>query len=1179
MTSPDGINWTIRSSATDNNWFGITYGNGLFVAVSYSGTGNRVMTSPDGINWTIRNSPADNQWLDVTYGNGLFVAVANTGIGNRVMTSPDGINWTIRNSAEDNTWYGVTYGNGLFVAVSSAGSANRVMTSSDGITWTARSTPVANDWRSVIYGNGMFVAIASSGSGDRVMTSSDGINWTSRVSSSDNSWFSVTYGSGLFVTVARSGTGNRVMTSPDGINWTSRSSAVDNNWYGVTYGNGLFVAVATSGTGNRVMTSGTFTPEATDTPIITFQADMRSLLKDGIFNPNTEKMTVVGNFDDNVSTDWSTHFELTEGEMVDSIWTTSVQINNPNPSFSYKYKILSDNVTNYYNSGWDSPSYWLGDNRSQDKPETNLVLDPVFPAIHLINAEPNNRIDNAFYLPLTETRTFDISGLDDPDFFSITVNEGDIVEILAAPEEGTDLDLDLHVIEFGNFTRIAYSDYNDGLGSEKVVFTVPETADENAQGSKTINFRVAHYSNQTYVSKTNVNSKPRISAESGNYSVSTKALAPQFDGPSEISSQVESDTVVSIFWSEVPGASNYRLSVSRRKNFFQFYASGSITDVEYSGTSAVLNLPTDSVWYYYRVRAFNNTGETSRFSAVDSFYTLNQVQIDLNSDLVAHYTFEGNAVDLTGNNLNGTIIGTVDFPAGRLANSQTAHFDEQGEYISVPDNQLLRLERDLTISAWVNNQNSEINFVFSKVYNSNEGPFTSYGLNTHGNATGADPRFVFSTNTSNSGETFLNDTDQYNYNQWYHVVGTYDGSFMRLYVDGVLKAEEQKVGNIEFTSEAIFIGDNPSSASTYQGHVDDVRLYSRALSLAEISALYALESKESIAVWPGDTNQDTIVSGADLIPIARFYGDVGVASNEGLDWKEIQRLEWDLDGNNPARVFADTDGNGQIEAADVLALYANYGKTVGNPDPVGKMNSIFEEVTVHFSSQILDANHTIVNVVLENPSEVPIQGVAFKFKNSALNLTDNTVTVDYVHPGFTKAMNFFMANSEKHQVDFALGTTSKNIEKVSGLITSFVLKGNAERLELEDSKMITSRVISTNGIAVPVNLKWGAFQTHLEENQEIPKETFVDQNYPNPFNPSTQIRFGLSESATVRLEVFDIQGRRVKSILNETKNAGMYTQLVNMDKGFASGVYFYRLQVLGVNGMHQVFTRKMLLVK
>ena len=124
-----GITWTSRTSAADNSWYGVTYGNGTFVAVAITGTGNRVMTSPDGITWTSRAAAAENFWASVTYGNGTFVAVASSGTGNRVMTSPDGITWTSRTSAADNYWYGVTYGNGTFVAVASSGTGNRVMTS------------------------------------------------------------------------------------------------------------------------------------------------------------------------------------------------------------------------------------------------------------------------------------------------------------------------------------------------------------------------------------------------------------------------------------------------------------------------------------------------------------------------------------------------------------------------------------------------------------------------------------------------------------------------------------------------------------------------------------------------------------------------------------------------------------------------------------------------------------------------------------------------------------------------------------------------------------------------------------------------------------------------------------------------------------------------------------------
>ena len=209
-----------------------------------------------GVTWTARAHPVgeDNWWWAVTYGDGLFVAVAYSGT-NRVMTSPDGINWTARAHpvGEDNSWNAVTYGDGLFVAVS-AGGTNRVMTSPDGINWTARAHPVGEDnsWRAVTYGDGLFVAVASSGT-NRVMTSPDGVTWTARSAAEANEWYAVTYGDGLFVAVAQSGT-NRVMTSPDGITWTARSAAEANQWLGVTYGDGLFVAVAISGT-NRVMTS------------------------------------------------------------------------------------------------------------------------------------------------------------------------------------------------------------------------------------------------------------------------------------------------------------------------------------------------------------------------------------------------------------------------------------------------------------------------------------------------------------------------------------------------------------------------------------------------------------------------------------------------------------------------------------------------------------------------------------------------------------------------------------------------------------------------------------------------------------------------------------------------------------------------------------------------------------
>ena len=266
MTSTNGISWTTRNTGiTNRSWSSITYGEGIFVAVSWGECGDGfqdpcpmdgagIMTSPDGIAWTSIAAPAQESWIGIAYGNSTFVAVSYSGTGNRVMTSPDGTTWTLRTSAADNEWLAVAYGNGTFVAVSKTGTGNRVMTSPDGVTWTLQSSAADNSWGSIAYGNGIFVAVSSTGSGNRVMTSPDGVTWTLQSSAADNEWQGITYGNGIFVAVSSTGSGNRVMTSPDGVTWTLQSSAADNEWGAVTYGNGIFVAVSYNGTGNQVMT-------------------------------------------------------------------------------------------------------------------------------------------------------------------------------------------------------------------------------------------------------------------------------------------------------------------------------------------------------------------------------------------------------------------------------------------------------------------------------------------------------------------------------------------------------------------------------------------------------------------------------------------------------------------------------------------------------------------------------------------------------------------------------------------------------------------------------------------------------------------------------------------------------------------------------------------------------------
>lgn len=94
----------------------------------------------------------------------------------------------------------------------------------------------------------------------------------------------------------------------------------------------------------------------------------------------------------------------------------------------------------------------------------------------------------------------------------------------------------------------------------------------------------------------------------------------------------------------------------------------------------------------------------------------------------------------------------------------------------------------------------------------------------------------------------------------------------------------------------------------------------------------------------------------------------------------------------------------------------------------------------------------------------------------------------------------------------------------------------------------------------------------------LPTEYRLSQNYPNPFNPTTKIDFELPFDSRVRLTIYDMLGREVKTLVSgEMKQAGFYTVELN-GTNLSSGTYFYRLIANGQNKEH-IFTKKMMLVK
>jgi photosystem II stability/assembly factor-like uncharacterized protein len=109
--------------------------------------------------------------------------------------------------------------------------------------------------------------------------------------------------------------------------------------------------------------------------------------------------------------------------------------------------------------------------------------------------------------------------------------------------------------------------------------------------------------------------------------------------------------------------------------------------------------------------------------------------------------------------------------------------------------------------------------------------------------------------------------------------------------------------------------------------------------------------------------------------------------------------------------------------------------------------------------------------------------------------------------------------------------------------------------------------------------------TSISNNHNIAEKFSLSQNYPNPFNPSTNIKYHITNNSFVSLNVFDILGREVATMVNEFQKAGTYeTQFPNniySNKQISSGIYYYTLTVVESEVPGQVYkeTKKMLMIK
>jgi hypothetical protein len=240
--------------------------------------------------------------------------------------------------------------------------------------------------------------------------------------------------------------------------------------------------------------------------------------------------------------------------------------------------------------------------------------------------------------------------------------------------------------------------------------------------------------------------------------------------------------------------------------------------------------------------------------------------------MVAHWKLDesvGSIARDSARDNHGTCFGV---PTWRPSNGQLGgalQFDGKDDFIEVPSEANFDITNAITVAAWIKANafdrdwqtiitKGDSAWTLSRRLSSNTLYFACTGLTVN-----------------EKGRPCVNGSTNANDGQWHHVVGTYDGSKLCLYVDGLLEATQSASGSIQTNNYNVYIGENPEAMNRYwNGLIDDVRVYNYGLSPEEVLQLLCTQPPR------GDLNGDCVVDFTDFAIFVSEWLTCSLAVNQ-----------------------------------------------------------------------------------------------------------------------------------------------------------------------------------------------------------------------------------------------------------------------------------------------------------
>lgn len=369
----------------------------------------------------------------------------------------------------------------------------------------------------------------------------------------------------------------------------------------------------------------------------------------------------------------------------------------------------------------------------------------------------------------------------------------------------------------------------------------------------------------------------------------------------------------------------------------------------------------------------------------------------VNDGLLAWYAFSGNANDGSGNGYNGTVNGAT-LTNDRFGNSNSAYyFNGSGNYIGLGNPAGLNFTGQITIAVWIRPDAITGNVNRNIVAHGYGGlPIKEVYLRTANYGQYEIGSYIQDSGFTGRAEYSIPLADQGN---WVHLVGLYDGSFWKLYRNGIEVASKPiATGAVQVSADWAIGARGTGSSRFFTGAIDEVRIYNRALNASEVIELYNSSPVACIA----DVNQPIEAQGSfgakvTLDGACSSDADSAPGTNDDINdfnWYEV------IDPCNPANDIV--LGSGQI--IDCNLTLGTHTIALEVTDKAGQVDSNEITVTVQDTTPpdfelsvspavLWPANHKMIQI---NPTWVASDTCDQTLDISLVDITtdDESVTGD-----------------------------------------------------------------------------------------------------------------------------------------------------------------------------------------